>query len=218
LVGKLLFLRTFSDLGIAPAPALARMPVPWRGGNRNARLAALLRLPFFLVKETAMSNAFSTSRSRPLSRATPQSKARMHKHARKLPKTSRKLSDADSRWDGLARVMVCDPRVEVRCLADLKCLPEAFPPYRARTPAWRVQGMERTGLLTPLIIDSRDRIVAGVHNYEIAKRAGLKLVPVIRASRLSRREKQALKQSWKRALELHAWYGGKSSTAPSPSQ
>ena len=142
----------------------------------------------------------------------------MNKRARKLSKASPNISDADSRWDSLARLMFCNPRVEVRCLEALKRhAKDLQQPYRGRRDLTsRAQGMARTGLLTPLIVDSRDRIVAGLHNHEAAKRAGLKLVPVIRESRLSRREKQALKESRKRALELRAWYGGKAfrSTAP----
>jgi hypothetical protein len=109
-----------------------------------------------------------------------------------------------------------DPKVEVR-LRKLRRHPCALQLCPTRNLPGLAQTIRRFGLLTPLIIDSRDRIVGPLHHYEGAKRAGLEEVPVVRRSRLSAREKRALAKSKRGARDLCAWWGrpkGFRSTAP----
>jgi hypothetical protein len=111
----------------------------------------------------------------------------------------------------------CDPKVEVRLLSKLRRHPCALQLCPTRDLPGLAQVIRRFGLLTPLIIDSRDRIVGPLHHYEGAKLAGLKNVPVVRHSRLSAREKRALATSKRGARDLCAWWGrphGFRSTAP----
>jgi hypothetical protein len=136
----------------------------------------------------------------------------MRSHVRTRP-----VSAATRHTTAVRAGVFADPKVEVRLLSKLRRHPCALQLCPTRDLPGLAQVIRRFGVLTPLIIDSRDRIVGPLHHYEGAKLAGLKEVPVARRSRLSARQKRALAKSKRGARDLCVWWSrphGFRSTAP----
>jgi DNA modification methylase len=67
------------------------------------------------------------------------------------------------------------------------------------------RSMERFGVINPIIVDARDRIVAGHGRLEAAKLLGLKSVPTIRIKNLSDTELRAYMLADNRIAESAGW-------------